>query len=169
MMESESINSIKVKSLTDSLGISRSTFYLYYDSVFAVLQDIEDVFFERLQEIESAFWYYPLDDRYLKEPHPVLLKVMHYLKGNSEVSSVLWGPHGDPMFQVRCKKMIRHAFFPESARHLMNPDITELEISFLIGGHLEMNNRWLNHKVEEISEEGMAMLVYRQLADYYRK
>ena len=48
LMEEKPLDKIKVTELTQRAGISRSTFYSYYDSVYDVLQDIEDDFLSHI-------------------------------------------------------------------------------------------------------------------------
>lgn len=45
LLSTKDINQIHVKEITEILGINRSTFYLYYDSIYDILQEIEDNFF----------------------------------------------------------------------------------------------------------------------------
>jgi ACT domain-containing protein len=52
-MKNQDIHTIKVKELVDCLHISRSTFYLYYASIFAVLQDIEDIFLKGFNQLQT--------------------------------------------------------------------------------------------------------------------
>lgn len=166
-MKTRNIYNIKVKHIVDALHISRSTFYLYYDSVFAVLQNLEDHYFIGLQDIAITFWSYPPDSKYLSEPHPIILKVMTYLRENKELSKVLWGPHGDLMFKTRCRKMIRHAFFPEQIFSSNQKENFKYAIAFMIGGHLELVNSWIDDDCSYNAED-LTLLVYRLMYGDYK-
>ena len=159
-LKSTPIHRIQVKAITDALGIGRSTFYLYYDSAYAVLQDIEDVFFEGLEKVNASFWRYPLKQEYMNLPHPVLLDILHYLQANKEVSNVLRGPFGEPMFQVRCRKCLEESLCPLPLMRVYYPEDTELHISYLIGGHLEVINEWMENDCLIPAEE-FAVKLYR--------
>ncbi|HHT55978.1 MAG: TetR/AcrR family transcriptional regulator [Thermoanaerobacteraceae bacterium] len=166
LMKTQTIDSIKVKTIVDSLKISRSTFYLYYDSVFSVLQDIEDTFFDELQDIAILFWSFPPNKCYFTQPHPVIHKALTHLYNHQEISSVLWGPYGDKVFQLRCKKMIMQSFYPS---HIFAPSCSEEEyfiISFMVGGHLEMINRWLSEGCIYPIED-LVLLTYRLMFGNY--
>ena len=154
------IHRIQVKAITDALGISRSTFYLYYDSTYAVLQNIEDVFFEGLEKINATFWRYPLKQEYMHEPHPVLLEILRYLRANKEVSNVLRGPFGEPMFLVRCRKCLEASLCPLPLMRVYYPEDTDLHISYLIGGHLEVLNEWMSADCP-IPDDEFAVKLYR--------
>lgn len=144
-MQSKDIHEIKVKQLVDTLHISRSTFYMYYDSIFDVLQDIEDSFATNVQNISVSFWAYPPNSHYLKEPHPIILKALQCIKDHKELAKVLWGPHGDPSFKIKCRKMIRHAFFPKHLVETSKNDDSLYQTAFMTGGHLELVNCWIDN------------------------
>ncbi len=143
MLRSTHIHNIQVKAVTNALGISRSTFYLYYDSVYAVLQDIEDRYFTGLEAANASFWRYPLKEEYMEQPHPVLLDILHYLRANREVSNILRGPFGEPMFQVRARKCLEASLCPRPLMETYYPRDTDLCVAYLIGGHLEVIHEWM--------------------------
>lgn len=162
MLKSQDLHSIKVKALTESLHIGRSTFYLYYDSVYSVLQDIEDDYFSILDSITSQFWKYPLDQKYMGEPHPIMLKTLEFLESHRELSLVLWGPHGDPIYQTRCKKMFQKNIFPDQISRELYPENTWLTVSYKSGGYLEALSYWRS-KATAISIREMAVKSYQLL------
>lgn len=163
----QDIHTIKVTQLTDALEISRSTFYLYYDSVFSVLQDIEDTFFEGLQSIAVMFWSYPPNSHYLREPHPIILRAMQYLQSHLEITRILWGPYGDQSFRIRCRKMIKQAFYP---KHIFTPSAADDSLyytAFMVGGHLELVNCWVETNC--VYDAGdLTLLIYRLMYGNYR-
>lgn len=154
------IHNVQVKAITDAIGISRSTFYIYYDSAYAVLQDIEDEYFKGLQDANAKFWYYPLKQEYMSEPHPILLNVLEYLKDNRDVSTTLRGPYGEVMFQLRCRKVLQQSLCPEPLMKVYYPEDTDLHISYIMGGHIEVLHSWLNSECPAPAEE-IAVKLYR--------
>ena len=161
-MKTKDIHEIKVKHLTDALHISRSTFYQYYDSAFGVLQDIEDVFFEKLQNIAALFWHYPLDKCYLTEPHPINLKVLRFLRDQQAIYSVLFGAHGDVVFQSRVQNMIQYHLLPPRMMTNLYPKHTELVSAYKVGGHLRQISFWLENLSLATPEE-MALITYKDM------
>lgn len=154
------IHSIQVKSITDAIGISRSTFYIYYDSVYSVLQDIEDEFFTGLENTNARFWQYPLREEYMTEPHPILLNVLKYLKEHKDVSNTLRGPFGETMFQVRCRRCLQQSLCPEPLMKVYYPEDTDLHVAYLMGGHLEILQSWMTADCP-IPEEELTVKLYR--------
>lgn len=159
-LRSAHIHDVQVKAITDAIGISRSTFYIYYDSAYAVLQDIEDEFFNGLQATNAPFWYYPLKKEYMSEPHPILLNILKYLKENRDVSNVLNGPYGEVMFQIRCRRCLQQSLFPEPLMKVYFPEDTDLHVTYLMGGHLEIIQTWMRDDCP-ISEGELAVKLYR--------
>ena len=54
LMEEKPFYSIKVRELVEHASIARSTFYAYYDSIFDVVQRMEDGFLEDFYPMDSA-------------------------------------------------------------------------------------------------------------------
>lgn len=154
------IHNVQAKAVADAAGISRSTFYLYYDSAYAVLQDIEDEYFQGLQTVNATFWHYPLKRDYMVTPHPILLKVMKYLQEHRDVSTTLQGPYGEVMFQLRCRRVLQQSLCPEELMKIYYPEDTELHIAYIMGGHMEVLQTWLNDNCPVPAEE-IAVKLYR--------
>lgn len=159
-LKTTDIHNVQVKAITDACGISRSTFYIYYDSAYAVLQDIEDEYFKGLQEANAHFWYYPLKKEYTSEPHPILLNVLRYLQEHREISTTLRGPYGEAMFQLRCRKTLQQSLCPEPLMKAYYPEDTDLHISYIMGGHVEVLHTWLSSDCPAPAEE-IAVKLYR--------
>jgi len=154
------IHNVQVKAIVDAAGISRSTFYLYYDSAYAVLQDIEDEYFQGLETVNATFWHYPLKRDYMEQPHPILLKVMKYLQEHREVSTTLQGPYGEVLFQLRCRKALQQSLCPPELMKIYYPEDTDLHIAYIMGGHMEVLQTWLNDNCPVPAEE-IAVKLYR--------
>jgi AcrR family transcriptional regulator len=161
-LESTDIHNIKVKQLTSDLKISRSSFYTYYDSIFSVLQHIEDDFFDEFLDIVNGFWSLPLDRIFFKTPHPYMVKGFYYLKDHRRIPSVLWGPYGDMRFQYKCKKTIEDVFFPPEIARAFYPVNTKFHTHYAVGGHLDVINYWVQHDCP-ISPEELALFVYKKM------
>lgn len=160
-MKSKNVYAIKVTQITQALHISRSTFYLYYDSIFSVLQEIEDDFFNNLRTITSQYFTYPPNAHYLNEPHPIMLKIFTYLKENKDTAKVLLGPYGDARFQLRCHDTIANGFFPPQ----IYPSSTkeeEYDRVYMVYGHLGLVNHWINHDCDYDVKE-FTLLCFRQI------
>lgn len=167
-LKKKSINEIKVTEVVDSLGISRGTFYLYYDSVYSVLQEIEDEFFEGLLEQVQGAEQFPFSHRFFNEPHPYVVKVANYLKENKDFILTMYGPYGDQLFQIKINKLI-NTYFIEKAidEGYLVDDFNEPYVKgFLIGGHVQMILDWLKQS-DQIPPEKMAVQCFRMMFGFY--
>jgi AcrR family transcriptional regulator len=167
-MKGKNIDSIKVKEIAESLNISRSTFYLYHDSVYDVLQEIEDAFFKEFERVSATFQTLPLDDRYYNEPNPCIVKGLEFIYEQRELAVVLWGPYGDPAFQASCKKLIRKNFYAKALHEHYISGESELTAAFLVGGHQELINHWLMHDAG-FTVEGITIILYRMMFGFRTK
>lgn len=168
-LKTTDIHNVQVKALTDAIGISRSTFYIYYDSAYAVLQDIEDEYFAGLQEANTMFWNYPMKAEYMTTPHPSLLRVLKYLQDNRDVSNTLQGPFGEIMFRIRCRKCLQQNLCPEALMRACYPEDTEMHIAYIIGGHVEVLERWLFDDCPAPAEEVAVKLYRLMFGDLFTK
>ena len=94
MMEDEPWHQIKITDLARAAKISRSTFYVYFDSIFDVLQQIEDEFYEGLAaetEVGEGYW----DCDY------VSVESLRYIQKNLRLIRIMNGPNGDATFWAR--------------------------------------------------------------------
>ncbi len=96
------IEGISITGLCKSSGVSRSTFYLYFDDKYAVLENIE-------KRLLDGFLLVNQDMPYVTDPiapytHPQ--QVLQFLFDNEKWFKALLGPHGDPGFHYRWKKVI---------------------------------------------------------------
>ncbi|MFD1433003.1 TetR/AcrR family transcriptional regulator [Lacticaseibacillus yichunensis] len=97
---------IKVSALTAKAHISRSTFYVHYDSALDVLQSLEDALLEGIPAQSVSV-------QLLAEParfKSALLVKLAYFETHLEVLQKLIGAHGDPYFQARMDRFFDPAF-----------------------------------------------------------
>ena len=161
MIDEMPINAIRVKDLAKRAHIDRSTFYVYYDSIYDVLQQIEDEYFDGL--VAGKRW----GDRYLNEPAPETVKNINYAKRNVNILRTLLGPHGDSTFQARMAKILRQSY-QGATRGSPHSDIYYRMIQeFFVGGQQNMLRFWVSH-ITDISPEEMAILLHRLFDKLYK-
>lgn len=164
------IDRIKVSSLTEELGIGRSTFYQYYDSVYSVLQEIEDELAAEIDEIDRVSFRYPFLDDYFHVPHPGILRVMQFCRTHYDELAAIFGPFGDENFARRCQRTMSGLFIERASEEgyiHVDPEERRFIISFFEGGHWSMVMRWRNDP-NPPSDEDMAVLTYRLMFQTFR-
>lgn len=147
MMEKQPFYKIKVIELIKVAGVSRSTFYIHFDSIYAVLQQIEDEFINGLPEERKISHGIAVEAD--------ILAGFEYIEGKLQVFKALCGPHGDPAFQARLanrsKRLLEKTLvsLPSKRTKAENSMIVE----FLAGGQWNLYRWWAFHADEVSSEE----------------
>jgi AcrR family transcriptional regulator len=107
LLQKRPLSKISVVDLVHHVGVSRSTFYNYFDSIYDVLQKVEDSFFE---ELESRVYSSVMQMNY-KEYVPASQNLhsasFNFVKDWQKVIRALMGPTGDPAFVARFKHYVQ--------------------------------------------------------------
>lgn len=104
------INSITINILCKECGIARSTFYLYYDDKYQVLESVEDEILEDLREICHDLRDCDMNEVLSGKPLEKAQSMVGYLKDNAQTFRALLGKYGDPRFSYKWKKDIVESF-----------------------------------------------------------
>lgn len=153
MMEERPYDRIKVTELVKYAGIGRSTFYSHFDSIYAVVQKIEDDFLVGLPD-EITCTRETVNDRRTR------LGYFNHLKDNKRVYRILNGPNRDPSFRIRLMNRTRRILLTHVASPTKTPhEAAEQRIlcEFLQGGYEHMITWWLEH-ADEFSAHEMVVL-----------
>jgi AcrR family transcriptional regulator len=170
LLKTKEIDRIKVKTIIEASQISRGTFYLYFDSAFAVLQEIEDEFFADMDEIYQQNLKYPFNDKYFDSPHPMLLDLLKFSRSHQKIYESLLGRYGEPLFQHKVKKLAQKNVIDRALHDgyiKIEPRHKNLISRFIIGGHSALI-AYVSSNCSETDDGEMAMLIYRLLFSSYR-
>lgn len=104
------IDAISVSELCKASGIAKSTFYLYFEDKYAVLESIEDKILDDLKKISGEL--VDVNEEEIKRgiPDIALIDSVAYISENIDVFKILLGPHSDPRFSFKWKRNIEHSF-----------------------------------------------------------
>jgi hypothetical protein len=147
LIETRPLYCIKITEFVKFANIGRSTFYMYFDSVYDVLQKVEDEFFDVALQVDS---YDPMTDLLVDDDATVrsLGPVMRHLQENLRLIRILSGPNGDPAFEARMVNYIRNLGMQFSKVH--NNAISSEEqrglSAFVAGGAMAALKWWANHE-----------------------
>ena len=97
------IDGVSISGICQRCGISRSTFYLYFEDKYAVLQGVEDRLLGCLWGICGEL---PDIVDHHNDASDNALRVIAHIRENMAWYRDLLGRHGDPMFLYRWKKDI---------------------------------------------------------------
>ena len=156
LMASKSCVQIKVTELVKQANIGRSSFYIYFDSIYDVISKLEDDFLEGLPN-ESLWKINPVSSN-----DKNVLSTVSYMKENMCLFRALCGENGPRSFQVRTTT--RFAKFFENIQQSADTTLSASEVRLLCesvaGGLWNMCKWWAFHEAD-VSEEQMASLIMR--------
>jgi len=165
LMETQHYESVKVTDLVKYIGIGRSTFYSHFDSIYAVLQSIEDEFIAGLPLPEFDIRETLLNDRKLKTDY------LNHLKKHKKAYLVLNGPNGDPSFRVRLanhsRRILLHSTPPPAGSSRSAKERRAI-YEFYQGGSERLTIWWLEHD-DEISVADMVTLLEKLMTDIFNR
>ena len=138
LMQEKGIGDITVKELVNEVDLNRSTFYLHYSDIPALLREIED---DMMEEMERAVREHPIKEdstsRFIED-------IFRVLNENREISRALIGPHGDLGFVRRIEKLLEEnsseflaQLFPERVQDM------KYFYSYCLNGCLGFVKTWL--------------------------
>lgn len=97
LYQTKNIEKITVKDITDASGIYRTTFYLHFSDIYAILEILEEHFLEELRRVGNGSC---ADAR---ERQQYLIRLTKMLRENSEYLHILVNEQKNPSFAQRYK------------------------------------------------------------------
>lgn len=143
---------ITVRMVTEKSGVSRSTFYRYYDSVDAVVLEMENEILDIMDSLNRI----SLIDTNLKnkgESTYSRLARSSVLKEYETFNLVINGPHGDAGFRKKCIATIKKHLSEKLRKTGKNDMDLEFYLEFMAGGICQMIDYWLSKRPEVSAEE----------------
>lgn len=104
------IGGITVSGLCKASGIAKSTFYLYYDDKYAVLEAIERELLEGTHAINPTLLDCDMDDVRRGKPVQQAYDTILFINEHLTEYKALLGRNGDPHFVYKWKKNIAESF-----------------------------------------------------------
>ncbi len=154
LVEKKPFYRIKVKELAEYAEIGRSTFYLYFDSIYGVVQKIEDNFMKG---------FLPDDDALAILEQGVIEMAYRqnaYMEAHARELILLTGANGDPMFEYRLEKRMKDLNDAVWSRNdtKYSSAMKDCLGSYLAAGFVAFIKWWIAHKGEYTEEELRDML-----------
>lgn len=100
LVEEKPFYRIKVRELVEHAGVSRSTFYTYFSSIFDVAQKLEDDFLEGFYSEDITFLVL------VKNNEQQAFEQLNYIKKHGRTLRLLCGPNGDAGFTNRIERAL---------------------------------------------------------------
>lgn len=135
LYERDSIDRITVKEIVSKAGINRSTFYVYFDSVYDVLHSIED-------ELLAKFQEGPPNRPDIASFEEVLRHQAAHFEEEGRYIAVLMSEKGDPVFAHKMKEMLAERIAQEPSSCLTKDQIGYVN-EFTQAGISSTMSKWL--------------------------
>ncbi len=141
LMSEKDIKNISVRELSDLADINRGTFYLHYNDIYDILEQMEDELFVEFNEILDRSFR---QDAGCHSPEAVLLDIFSFLERHRELSRVMMGPHGDRSFVNRLKELVNTRLYHVLAQREW-ACVYDYAESFVTSGCIGVIETWLYH------------------------
>lgn len=154
LVEKKPFYQIKVKELVEYAEISRSSFYLYFDSIYDVVQRIEDNFMEGFIPNDDAIKIMVNGNVQMAHQQNV------YLNRHAKALRLLLGTNGDPLFEYKLEKRFRtlnEAIWEERKTTYSN-EMKDCLSSYLAAGNIAFIKWWTSHQGKYTENEFINML-----------
>jgi AcrR family transcriptional regulator len=161
------INRIPIKAITDRAGLNRATFYIYYEDVYDLRDQIETYFLEKMGEIINRLEFMDID-RLFQEFLTLYKTTGNYLP-------ILLGKEGSP-FPNRIKTVMRRRIRSVNPHLPLTPRIEyamEYQASGIIGvfGQLlrfdpSFTPEQAAHLIHDISAQGVAAIIREERKEH---
>ena len=145
MMETTPFQKIRVTEFVAFAGISRSSFYVYFDSIYSVVQKMEDDFVDGLTE-DSQTVLPRLSDYSSNGINPNTIIKVEYIRQNMRMIRILTSENGDPLFQARMTNRTWRIFRQQYASQKKFSEAEKkLICEYMCGGQLNLYRWYVNH------------------------
>jgi AcrR family transcriptional regulator len=145
LMQSTDVPKIKVADVIRLAGVSRSTFYRHFDSVDDVVKVFEDDLLDNMRAINNVALKARFSDAEL-EPTATMVSRMEVLNSRRDEVTALNGPHGDPTFTHKAT-IFMHDYLSERLGEVLGQsDELELYLAFVLAGHHNLVQYWLEKR-----------------------
>lgn len=158
LMKNKPFDKITVKELCDYADVNRSTFYMHYEDIFALLHSIEEDTLAWMQEgvgLLRGEWQQGREAAVRS-----LDRVFTCLKENSKYLQVLMSEQGNITFQQRMfYSACRMCDLSPVHSKLTPPYDEDMRLIFIVNGSVGVVRRWLKNGLKEPTRQ-MAELIY---------
>jgi len=155
LMKKDALNKITVSDICKKADIGRGTFYLHYDDVYDLYENIENELFATLVDIfDSAF-----PTTKVENSEKLTKELTSYIEKNKGVFKILIrSDNGNSMYKL--KKLFYQKVFAEDSKILLNKDdyYNMSESIFVVSGIIGILEKWISDGFQKSAEEVASVL-----------
>lgn len=160
------LEKITVKEITSKAGFTRSTFYLYYEDVYNLLEEIENELLEAVDRISTGFTTHVLAKYRIGDPYPFLSEFFCFFRSKREYYLAMLGPYGDPLFLHKWRTRIKVRFIGLLDYNRIDYKDSDFVAELIANALLSSIRYWLSER-NDISPEEFSILMGQALFGGY--
>lgn len=162
LLSEKKINEISIKELCEIADINRSTFYLHYQDIYDLKQQLENELYQQLQEIADTCPAY-VD---ASAAYTLFLEMFSFVEKQTPLLKAFLGPNGDISFLRKMQTLFKERYLGLLLHGKAADDISDLNYSynFIASGFIGLVETWINEAAPAPKEE-MAALTRKILFD----
>lgn len=151
-----SIEDINITELTNKANVNRATFYLHYNSIYDVLDEIENDIVEELSNVFSQYNGISIQIN----PYPVLKLLTEKLAKYDSIAKFLTSSKTGYMLLLKLKKsFINHVYeaYTKNGKVYSKEEYERIErfTTFSLSGTIDVFQKWYNSPSPKISLEAL--------------
>ena len=161
LLSSKKLNEITIKELCDKADINRGTFYLHYQDIYDLKQQIETELYEELAKL-----IFPITTMKDLDSYQLFYDLFTFTKRNERLFTTLLGPNGDISFLTDLKTLFKQYYLSPILEEQYRSYAKNIEYAydFVSAGFAELVTRWLIAEQPD-SIEDMAKLTSKMVFD----
>ena len=157
IMSEKNLDRISTVELVRKAGVSRTTFYRYYESVPQMSEDLITRFLEGFRASSDCYVASKLDPDNLAIPDPGFIKPLTYVHDTKDLFMALSGPHGNPSFTQRFVDIVREFYGGKLAYYGYVSGDYDMRLRFVLASCPGMLRYWLS-KRHDLTPAGAASI-----------
>ena len=158
LCERDGLEHTTVAGLCKECGIAKSTFYLYFDDKFSVLDAIEKELLDSFREICYDLNDIRLDDVKKGKPLDKAVNLLRFMQENTKSLCFLLGKNGDQHFVYKWKKDIESSFLKRFETEKKNKKSAEIACALFSSGLIGIYSYIIYH-MPDIDEVQLAIII----------
>lgn len=125
---------ITVTEICKEAGISRATFYTYYQNISELLDQIESTTRSDVAKIRRRWSNFDYTNMDFDRPAPVYLEIYHYVQQHQSIYNALFGNYADARFILEYYEDVKDHFLSIAKSHSLSSPRLDLLASMYAGG-----------------------------------
>ena len=149
LMLEKNINGITVSQITALAGLNRSTFYIHYQDIYDMVEQIQTEIFQQFVELVQS-----------RTPSAQLLTdIFYFLAENTDLCAAFLGRHGDYQFVEKFKDVVKQHCLSYWNNQQTQLSAAQMEYfyAYIASGCIGLIQKWLATGMKEAPQQLAAM------------